>query len=333
MKKLIVCVLTTVFLVTLLVSSVAFSAGQEEKIVLKNGLVSPIKNPTGRASVWMAKELEKRTNGLVELKNFPSCTLGNESEMVEGVIMGTIDMVASGGVLGSWVEKMSIVDMPYLIDSVEHFKRCFIDPGTVGAKLAEEVSKKAGLKVMAWYGQGFRITVCSKRPIMKLEDFKGIKIRTHANPLVVSTFRALGAEAVPMAFGEVYTSLNTGVIDAMESPSSTIGVNRMCEVAPYISHTNHFFLLTALIMSEEKFKSLPSDVQKILLEVCKESQYYMLNILDEVTQIGLDSMRGLPTLETWPDLKPFKEAVEPVVKEYSEKYNATDLVEEIKKLK
>lgn len=320
----------TLSLMFICICTITF-AQTSEKIVLKNGLVSPIENPTGRTSVWMAEELEKRTNGQIELKNFPSSTLGNETEMIEGVRMGTVDMVAAGGSLGAWVEKIRVIDMPYVIDSTEHFKRCFLDPGVVGAKLAEEVLKEAGLKVMAWYGQGFRITVCRKQPIMKLEDFKGIKIRTSENPLVVSTFRALGAQAVPMAFGEVYTSLNTGLIDAMESPPSTIGVNRLCEVAPYISHTNHFFLITALVISEKKFNSLPSDIQKILLDVCKESQYYMLSILDEVTQTGLDLMRALPTLETWPDLKPWKEAVKPVVKEYSEKYKVMDLVEEIEK--
>lgn len=328
--SLILSALVTFILVSVLLFSIVQA---QEKIVLQYGHLMATTHNLQIVGEWMQKELAERTNDLVELKIYPNAVLGNETEMVEGCRIGTLDMTPTGGPLGAWVEKMRVVDMPYVFDSYEHFKRCFVDPGPVGKELAGEILKEADLRVLGWFAQGFRITTCRTKPIMKLEDFKGVKIRTHENPLVVATFRALGAEAIPMAFGEVYTSLKTGVIDAMESPASTIGAMRFCEVAPYISHTDHFFLLTALVIGEKKFNSLPADIKKVVLDVGKESQYVMLDALEENIQLGLSQMRALETLETWPDLEPFREAVKPVVKEYGEKYGVTDLLEVIESLR
>ena len=316
-----------------LVLSFCLQINAQDKITLKFGhLFAPSHNMQIFAE-WMKGQLDEKTNGQVELKIFPNSTLGNETEMVEGVRMGTLDFTATGGPLGSWVEKVKIIDMPYVIVSKEHFMKCYVDPGPVGKELSKEILNKSGLKVLAWLPQGFRITASRTKPIVKLEDFKGVKIRTHENPLVVATFRALGAEAIPMAFGEVYTSLKTGVIDAMESPASTIGSMRFCEVAPYVSHTNHFFLIVALVMNEEKFNSLPTNVQEALVEIGEEAPYIISDLLDDNIQLGLDQIRALETLETYPDLEPFIEAVKPVVKEYSEKYGAADLIAEMESLR
>jgi len=303
--------------------------------VLKYGHVGATSSSLHVIGEWVKKELDKRTDGRVELKIYPNSILGSESEMIEGAKMGTVDICqAGGGIMGNWVPRARVVDLPYVLSTTEDFKRCFLNPGTLGKMLAEEILEKTGLRTIGWIAKGPKLTVC-KKLILKLEDLKGVKMRVIKNPLVVDTFKAWGCVPIPMAYAEVYTSLKTGVIEGMDdSPASSMADKGFCEVAPYIVHTGHGFLSLGIVISEKVFQSLPQDIQQIVLDVWEEAQYIVVDELMKKTEdIGYKKIRSLAIAETWPDLEPFKKAVEPVIKKYVEEFDAADLLKVIESLK
>lgn len=329
--SIVIIFLIILLLVNLSLASISLA---QEKIVLKYGHVLPAGHSLHKIGEWVKEELNKRTNGRVELKIYPSSTLGSESEMIEGAKMGTID-ICMGGMIGNWVPRAHITDLPYVIDTTENFKKFFLNPGTAGKILAEEVLEKTDLRIVGYFALGPKLTLCKNKPILKLEDLKGVKMRVIKTEMVVDTFKAWGCVPIPMAFSEVYTSLKTGVIEGVDdSPASTMGAMGFCEVAPYIVHTGHGFLLIPIVMSEKVLESLPQEIQQILLDVWEEAEYVMVDeLMKKDIEEGYKQMRALAIAETWPDLEPFKKAVEPVVKKYVEQLGAEDLLEVMESLR
>jgi tripartite ATP-independent transporter DctP family solute receptor len=275
-----------------------------------------------------AKLVKEKTNGQCQIKIFPNAVLGSEVEMDEMVMAGTLDITPSGGILSNFWPKLGVIDLPYMIRDFDHADKVLYGPA--GEELSRGIFKTTGMKVLVWWPSGFRITLCRKRPIKRLEDFKGIKIRTHQNPVVVRTFNLLGASPVPMSFTEVYTGLQTGVIDAMESPASTIAAMKFVEVAKNLSHTDHFFSMNALLINNKKFESLPPNVQKAITEAAKDTIPLMKKILAKNIDDGLKQILAGGATDSYPDLKPFRKAVEPIYDEFGKKLDAKALIAKIR---
>src|SRR5512139_288861 len=245
---------------------------QEKQVILKLGHAVAPEHPYHLGAVRYSDLVAKKSGNKIKIDVYPSTQLGNERDMVEGLQLGTIDLVVtSTGPLGGFVPRMSVVDLPFLFRDREHAYKVL--DGPIGRELLDAFSAK-GIKGLAFWENGFRQITNSVRPIQKPEDLKGIKIRTMENKVHLSAFRAFGASPTPMAWSEVYTALQQKTIDAQENPIAIIYFQKIYEVQKYLALTDHFYSPTPLLMSLKAFHSLPTSIQRIMLDTATECATY-----------------------------------------------------------
>ena len=299
---------------TLMMICVDSGMTQEKPISLKLGHAVPVEHPYHLGAVKFAELVAQRTKNKIKIDVYPSTQLGNERDMVEGLQLGTIDLVVtSTGPLGGFVPKMFIVDLPFLFRDREHAYKVL--DGPIGRDLLEAFSAK-GIKGLAFWENGFRQITNNVRPIEKPEDLKGIKTRTMENKVHLASFKAFGASPTPMAWSEVYTALQQKTIDAQENPIAIIYHQKIAEVQKYLALTGHFYSPTPLLMSLKAFNSLPKDIQKIFSNTAMECATYERNLLrdSEAKQIAELKAKGMQVIT--PNKKPFQDAAASVYKEF-----------------
>ncbi len=265
-----------------------------------------------------AELVAQRTGNKVKIDIYPATQLGNERDLVEGLQLGTVDLVVtSTGPLGGFVPKIFVVDLPFLFRDKEHAYKVL--DGPIGKGLLDAFSAK-GIKGLAFWENGFRQITNNVRPIEKPEDLRGIKIRTMENKIHLASFRAWGASPTPMAWGEVYTALQQKTIDAQENPIAIIYTAKLSEVQKFLALTGHFYSPSPLLMSEKAFNSLPKDIQKIMLDTAIECATFERNLLrdDEAKQIAELKAKGMQV--TTPNKKPFQDAAGSVYKEFEAQF-------------
>jgi len=291
---------------------------QDKQVVLKLGHAVAPEHPYHLGAVRFSELIAQRTNNKVKIDVYPSTQLGNERDMVEGLQLGTIDLVVtSTGPLGGFVPKMFVVDLPFLFRDREHAYKVL--DGPIGRDLLDAFSAK-GIKGLAFWENGFRQITNNVRPIEKPEDLKGIKIRTMENKVHLASFKAFGASPTPMAWSEVYTALQQKTIDAQENPIAIIYHQKIFEVQKYLTLTGHFYSPTPLLMSLKAFDSLPKDIQKIMLDTAIECATYERNLLrdSEAKQIAELKAKGMQV--NTPNKKTFQDAAAPVYKEFEAQF-------------
>ncbi len=261
------------------------------KMTLKLATVTPTKHAYNDGAREFARLVKERTNGEVVIKVYPGGQLGKgERELVEGMQMGIIDIaVTSTGPLSNFSPDMGVVDLPFLFLSNEHVDEVL--DGPVGRKLLDGL-EKANLKGLAFMENGFRNFTNSVRPLEKPEDLKGLKFRTMENPVHLASVRSLGAQAVPMSWGEVYTSLQTGVIDGQENPVAIIWVNKMNEVQKYLSLTGHFYSPAPLTMSKRKFDKLKPEWQELFIKAALEAAAFERKVIRDAETKQIEDLKS-----------------------------------------
>lgn len=273
-------------------------------------------------------KLSELTDGRIDVKFFYNNTLGGEREVIEGMSIDSIDMgVSSTGPMGGFVPDFFVFDLPYLFESAEH-AYAVLD-SEIGQDLATQFEEAANVKVLAWTENGFRNETNSVRPIETPADLAGIKHRTQESEVQVDTWRALGANATPMAWPEVYTALQQGVMDSQENPIATIVDVKFYEVQDYLSLTQHVYSPAPIMMSRVLFDSFSADDQSAIME----ASAYALPIQREASQSQEAAMTQLLIDEgmqvTEPDLAPFRAAVEPVYEKWAPEIGE-DLIDSIR---
>jgi tripartite ATP-independent transporter DctP family solute receptor len=299
---------------------------QDKPVSLKLGHAVAPEHPYHLGALKYAELVAQRTKNKVKIDVHPSTQLGNERDMVEGLQLGTIDLVVtSTGPLGGFVPKMFVVDLPFLFRDREHAYKVL--DGPIGMDLFAAFSAK-GIKGLAFWENGFRQITNNVRPIERPEDLKGIKIRTMENKVHLASFRAFGASPTPMAWSEVYTALQQRTIDAQENPIAIIYHQKIAEVQKYLALTGHFYSPTPLLMSLKAFDALPKETQKIMLDTAIECATYERNLLrdSEAKQITELKTKGMQV--TTPNKKPFQDAAAPVYKEFESQFGK-DLIDKI----
>jgi tripartite ATP-independent transporter DctP family solute receptor len=287
---------------------------QDKPVTLKLGHAVAVEHPYHLGAVKFAELVAQRTKNKVKIDVYPSTQLGNERDMVEGLQLGTIDLVVtSTGPLGGFVPKMFVVDLPFLFKDRDHAYKVL--DGPIGRDLLEAFSGK-GIKGLAFWENGFRQITNNVRPIEKPEDLKGIKIRTMENKVHLASFKAFGASPTPMAWSEVYTALQQKTIDAQENPVAIIYHQKIFEVQKYLTLTGHFYSPTPLLMSLKTFNLLSKEDQKIFMDTAIECATYERNLLrdSEAKQIAEVKAKGMQV--TTPNKKPFQDAAASVYKEF-----------------
>src|SRR5512141_1748681 len=243
-----------------------------------------------------ADEFAKRANaklaGKAKVITYGSSQLGSDEEMIQKLKLGTLDMALPSTVMSSEVDLFGIFEMPYLVKDRAHMQR--IEKEIFWAKLEPEAEKK-GLKVLAVWENGFRQITNSKRPIKVPADLAGIKLRVPGGKWRVKMFQAYGANPSPMKFSEVFTALQTGVMDGEENPFTQIYSAKFQEVQKYLSLSGHVYTPAYLTVGKSKWESLPPDVRAILEETAKETQPYVYEVAakDDTELLGKLKAAGM----------------------------------------
>ncbi len=223
-----------------------------------------------------AEEFAKRANaklgGKAKVVVFGSSQLGGDKEMLQKLKLGTLDMALPSTVMSSEVDLFGVFEMPYLVKDRAHMGR--IEKDVFWPKLAPEAEKK-GLKVLAVWENGYRQITNSKRPIKVPADLQGIKLRVPEGKWRLKMFQAYGANPSPMKFSELFTALQTGVMDGQENPFTQIYSAKLQEVQKFLSLSDHVYTPAYLTVGSRHWNTLPPDVRKVLEDTAKETQAYV----------------------------------------------------------
>ncbi len=262
--------------------------------------------------------VRQKTNGEIDGQIFPSAQLGDERTTIEGMRIGTVGAaVSSSAPLSSFSQKIDLLNMPFLARDLDHNFR--IVEGPAGQAIAQDLETKAGVKVIGWFYVGSRNVWNKVRPINVPEDLVGLKIRTQQSPVQVDTFNALGAQATPMSFGELYTALQTGVVDGADNDPVDVLTEKFYEVTKYYSLTGHFQINAPFMISKRVWDTLTPAQQAAVMDAGREAQAAERKAYNDLAGSALDQIqqRGL-IVNRVPDIAPFQQKVQPVYQKYQD---------------
>jgi tripartite ATP-independent transporter DctP family solute receptor len=223
-----------------------------------------------------AEEFARRANERLpdeyRVEVFGSSQLGTDEELLQKLRLGTAELALPSTVMSSVVPEFGMFEMPYLVKNRDHMKR--IEEEVVWPSLAP-AAEEAGYKVIAVWENGFRNITNNVRPINTPEDLNGVKLRTPSGEWRVKMFQSYGANPTPMSFSEVFTALQTGVMDGQENPFAQIYSAKFHEVQDYLSLTGHVYTPAYVLAGKQKWESLPEEVRQTLEETAKETQEFV----------------------------------------------------------
>ena len=283
------------------------------EIVLRAGHTQNAGEPMDLALKMMDEHLQKATGGQAKIEIFPSMQLGGEVEMIKQVLTGTLDIVTpSNGPLTNFVPELKIFDMPFLFRDEQHMLRVLRGP--VLQDISNIVAKR-GIRLLGVFNIGVR-HIMSKKPIKSIADLKGLKIRTMQTPYHVAAFNAFGANATPISYAELYSSLQTGVVDGAEAANTNYFEKKFYEVAPYWGQVGWTILTGPIVIAEKKFSSLPKNVQDALLEGGNKAAIWEQDHYAALDKSRLEDLKKAGVKISKLDTAPFLEAAKKVHAEF-----------------
>ena len=298
-------------------------ASAQQKSVLKASDVHPEGYPTVQAVENMGKKLEQATNGRLSIQMYASMQLGGEKEMIEQAQVGAIQLVrVSVGTLGPVVDDLNVLNLPFLFRDTAHMNK--VVDGPIGQQLLDKVSNNAAAKLvgLCWMDAGSRSFYDTKRPIKSIADLKGLKIRVIGNPMFVDMANALGANGVAMGYDQVFSALQTGVIDGAENNPPSFVFDNHYQVAKYYTLTQHLIVPEILVFSRKTWDTLSKDDQALLKKSGREAQLEERDLWNKYETAALEKAKaaGNEIIDV-ADKKPFQDAVKPVWDKYGPKYS------------
>lgn len=283
-------------------------------VELKLGHVGEPGSLIGAAADEFAKNANARLGGKYKIVVYGSSQLGGDKEMLQKLKLGTIDMVEPSTVMGSVADIYGVFEMPYLVKDRKHMQR--IEKELYWSKFEPELAKK-GYKTLALWENGYRHITNNKHPINTPADLAGIKLRVPNSKWRVNMFKAYGANPSPMKFSEVFTALQTGVMDGQENPLAQIASGKFYEVQKYLSLTGHVYSPAYLIVSATHFAKLPADVRKILEDTAKETQAFVYAKAEKDDEALLAKMKTTGIKVNVADKDAFIAGSKPIYEEFS----------------
>lgn len=272
------------------------------EMTLKLGHLANEDNIWHKAAVQFGQELKTLTNGRIEVQVFPNESLGKEMDLINGMQLGTADMTITGESLQNWAPLAALLAVPYAYKSLDHMDA--VASGEIGKRIENQIIEKARIRPIAYFARGPR-NLTANRPIKSPMDLKGLKMRVPNVPLFVDVWKALGAKPTPMAFSEVFTSLQNGTIDAQENPLALIKSASFFEVQKYVNKTEHVRSWIYLTISELTWSKLSTADQQAVMEAAKRAQQYerKLFLADEQKLVSELKAKGMTFVEV--DAKAF----------------------------
>ena len=291
----------------------------QTRLVLKASDVHPEGYPTVVAIETMGKSLEAATAGRVSVQMYASMQLGGEKEAIEQAQLGAIGLArVSVGALGPVIPELNVFNLPFLFRGIAHMEK--VIDGPIGQELLDKVTNNsaANLIGLCWMDAGARSIYNTKRPVHNIADLKGLKVRVMGNPMFVDMMNDLGGNGVAMGYDQVFTALQTGVVDGAENNPPSFVFDNHYQVAKYYTMTEHLIVPEMVVMSKRIFGKLTREDQAQVLKLGRQAQMDERVLWEQYQASALDRMKesGIQMI-TLADKKPFQDAVKPVWDKYA----------------
>ena len=293
--------------------------------------VHPEDYPTVMAVKYMSDIIKAKSANKDTIKVYTQSALGSEKDTIEQTKIGALDFVRINvAPMNNICPETMVPTMPFLFRSVDHMRKVL--DGPIGEEILKACEKQ-GFIGLAFYDSGSRSLYTVKKPVKSLADVKGMKIRVQQSDLWVAMLQAMGANATPMPYAEVYTALKTGVVDGAENNWPSYDTSRHYEVAKYYAITDHSLAPEMLLMSKKVFDGLPPAEQKVIRDAAKESVPYMRKLWDakEATSRAAVEKGGAQIVQV--DKKSFSDAMKPVYDKFITDPKLKDMVKKVQDTK
>src|SRR5437764_9364247 len=271
----------------------ATEALAQQKIVLKASDVHPAGYPTVVPVEHFGDKLAKATNGRISVQMFASMQLGGEKEAIEQAQIGAIQLArVSVGALGPVVSDLNVFNLPFLFRNTAHMQK--VIDGAIGQELLDKVTgnANAGLVGLCWMDAGARSLYDTRKPIRSMADLKGLKVRVMGNPMFVDMMNALGGNGVAMGYDQVFSALQTGVVDGAENNPPSFVFDNHYQVAKYYTLTEHLIVPEILVFSRATWDNLSKDDQALVKKLAREAQMDERQLWKKVEEDAMAKMRA-----------------------------------------
>jgi len=302
---------------------------------IKYAVIYDMKHPHGLGAQKFADLVAQHSDNKMKVKVYPNATLGGEIAIISAMQGGTVEMAAMAtSQLVGVIKDFAALDLPFLFNSEKEVDR--VVDGPVGKTFLDKMPAK-GLIGLSWFEHGFRNLTNSRRPVMKLEDLSGLKIRVEQNAVAIDTWNGLGSNAVPMPFPELYGALEQKAVDGQENPYSTVDSAKFYEVQKYLSVTKHKYTPLVVTVSKKFWDQLSADEKKVIQDAATEAAVYQRKANRELNEQYLQSLKkvGMQINEIPAgEVARMRAKVQPVVDKFSAQISGTlvkDLFGEIEK--
>ncbi|MCR8930705.1 MULTISPECIES: TRAP transporter substrate-binding protein [unclassified Pseudomonas] len=303
-----------------------FAGAAQAEMKLKFADIHPAGYPTVVAEKSMGDTLTKETNGELTFQYFPGGVLGSEKEVIEQMQVGAVQLSrVSLGIVGPVVPDVNVFNMPFIFRDQQHMRN--VIDGPVGDEILDKITNSEfGLVALAWMDGGTR-NIYTKKPVRNLEDLKGMKIRVQGNPMFIDMMNAMGGNGIAMDTGEIFSALQTGVIDGAENNPPTLLEHNHFQNAKFYSLTGHLILPEPIVMSKITWEKLTPDQQTLVKKAAKAAQAEERVLWDKKSAASEEKLKAAGVEFITVDKKPFYDATAPVREKYGAKY--ADLIKKI----
>ncbi|KAB8134517.1 TRAP transporter substrate-binding protein [Gracilibacillus oryzae] len=287
-------------------------------------------HPVHLALVRFKEIVEERSNGQINIEIFSNGVLGDEREVLEQLQAGGVDITkVSAASLGNFASQYAVFSLPYVFTDEDHFFR------SMESDAVQELFNSTadeGFLGLTWYDSGARSFYTKETPIMHPDDLQGLRIRVMSSQTQIEMMRELGGAPTPMAYGEIYTALQSGVIDGAESNPTALTNGKHGEVAPHFSFDEHTRIPDIAIISSKVWQDLSEEQRQIVKDAAKESTEYQKEIWASAVDEAMEEAKAMGVEFYHPDLEPFREAVQPLHEKYRKDKKIAELLDAFEQL-
>jgi len=304
--------LLTYYLLALCLMTSVSCDQKQDRYLLRASLLVNEDHTWYKAFRHFQQILDEKSGGRIQLQVYPSEQLGKELESIRLIQAGVIDMTVTASTLSNWIEIAAFCEMPFLMrDTLE---KKLLMSGEIGQEIKSQIIEKTGLRPVATFERGLR-HLTSNRPIKHPDDLNGMILRVPNVPSFVTAWKAMGAKPTPMAFSEVFTSLQQGTVEGQENPFALIASAGFAEVQKYVNLTGHVMSWSYPVIGEKQFQELPVELQHIFLDAAIEMEAYEKRLFKESEENIQQQLRDKGMVFIEPDRKAFSQKCEAAIYE------------------
>lgn len=294
----------------------------DKPLIIKFSHVTAVDSVKGKSANYFAELVDEKTEGRVKVEVYPSSQLYGDADELDALVSGNVHMIAPSVTKMVKIDpRWQYVDMPYLFKDEEHVQK-FFDSEVAHELFNSEQLAQNDIKGMAFWPNGFKHFSNNKHPLVKPEDFKGLKFRTQAGQVLEKQFESLGAGSATISFGETYAALQQGTVDGAENPFNNFDTMKFYEVQKYLSTTQHGRLDYAIFVNKSFWESMPEDLRVLVEEALAEATEYAQKLAAEENQNPSEKIKSLGTVEVYEmtdeERQALREALQPVYDEFTD---------------